>query len=364
MKKELTRKGKEQTVEQPIVAYKGFDRNMQCRGFQYEVGKTYKHEGRVMVCDAGFHSCEYPLDVLSYYQPSNSRFAVVHASGQISREKADGDTKIASSSISIKAEISPDYLVDYAAGWLLSHAGVDSYKKDYSDKNVLYFDGGVLTVAGSSNNQSRSVAANTYSDKSTINNGKESLAVSTKFRTAAINMGSESVAAATGRYALASSTGGYSITAVTNFGAAATNKGNCSASVSTGSCSAASNRGGYSVAVSIGNSSIATNTGESSVAVSAGWRSLATSTGNQSTAVSTNNYSAAEVTGTDSVAVSLGISGRARAPAGGAIVLCYRRLMGEVLHIRASKVGENGIKPDTWYTLNERGEFVEDCGDE
>ena len=64
------------------------------------------------------------------------------------------------------------------------------------------------------------------------------------------------------------------------------------------------------------------------------------------------------------MAVSLGISGRARAPAGGAIVLCYRRLMEEVLHIRVSKVGENGIKPDTWYVLNVRGEFVEDCDEQ
>ena len=72
----------------------------------------------------------------------------------------------------------------------------------------------------------------------------------------------------------------------------------------------------------------------------------------------------AEVTSTGSVAVALGIKGRARASAGGAIVLCYRQDNGVLIHIRASKIGENGIKPDTWYVLNERGEFVEDCDDE
>ncbi|EAR0448366.1 hypothetical protein EA552_20405, partial [Salmonella enterica subsp. enterica serovar Minnesota] len=69
--------------------------------------------------------------------------------------------------------------------------------------------------------------------------------------------------------------------------------------------------------------------------------------------------SAAEVSGSQSVAASLGIEGKARASEGGAIVLCYRDEDGELIHIRASKVGENGIMPDGWYQLDEDGEFVE-----
>ncbi|EAR9440865.1 DUF7666 domain-containing protein, partial [Salmonella enterica subsp. diarizonae serovar 21:z10:e,n,x,z15] len=69
--------------------------------------------------------------------------------------------------------------------------------------------------------------------------------------------------------------------------------------------------------------------------------------------------SAAEVSGSQSVAASLGIEGKARASEGGAIVLCYRDKNGELIHIRASKVGENGIMPNTWYQLNEDDEFVE-----
>ncbi|EAW1476345.1 hypothetical protein CJ750_14775, partial [Salmonella enterica subsp. enterica] len=71
------------------------------------------------------------------------------------------------------------------------------------------------------------------------------------------------------------------------------------------------------------------------------------------------NWSAAEVSGSQSVAASLGIEGKARASEGGAIVLCYRDEDGELIHIRASKVGKNGIMPDTWYQLDEDGEFVE-----
>ncbi|EDS6647950.1 hypothetical protein S510_000895, partial [Salmonella enterica subsp. arizonae] len=71
------------------------------------------------------------------------------------------------------------------------------------------------------------------------------------------------------------------------------------------------------------------------------------------------NWSAAEVSGSQSVAASLGIEGKARASEGGSIVLCYRDEDGELIHIRASKVGENGVMPDTWYQLDEDGEFVE-----
>ncbi|MCD2987692.1 hypothetical protein K4W66_00080, partial [Pseudomonas aeruginosa] len=90
-----------------------------------------------------------------------------------------------------------------------------------------------------------------------------------------------------------------------------------------------------------------------------GYQSAASNTGNRSAASNTGYQSAAEVSGQESVAASLGIEGRARASAGSAIVLCHRDDEGHLIHIRASKVGENGVKPDTWYQLSAEGEFVE-----
>ncbi|EGE9147586.1 hypothetical protein IBL18_004855, partial [Salmonella enterica] len=103
----------------------------------------------------------------------------------------------------------------------------------------------------------------------------------------------------------------------------------------------------------------ATNTGDQSAATNTGDQSAATNTGNWSAATNTGNWSAAEVSGSQSVAAAFGIEGKARASEGAAIVLCYRDEDGELIHIRASKVGENGIMPDTWYQLDEDGEFVE-----
>ncbi|EBG5824281.1 hypothetical protein FI245_05805, partial [Salmonella enterica subsp. enterica] len=114
-----------------------------------------------------------------------------------------------------------------------------------------------------------------------------------------------------------------------------------------------------SAATNTGNRSSATNTGDWSSATNTGDRSAATNTGDCSAATNTGDLSAAEVSGSQSVAASLGIKGKSRASEGGAIVLCYRDKNGELIHIRASKVGENGIMPNTWYQLNEDGEFVE-----
>ncbi|ECP2996526.1 hypothetical protein FZG42_22510, partial [Salmonella enterica] len=100
-------------------------------------------------------------------------------------------------------------------------------------------------------------------------------------------------------------------------------------------------------------------TGYQSAATNTGYQSAATNTGNQSAATNTGYRSAAEVSGSQSVAASIGIEGKARASKNGAIVLCYRDEDGVLIHIRASKVGENGIMPDTWYQLDEDGEFVE-----
>ncbi|ORE57048.1 DUF7666 domain-containing protein [Pseudomonas aeruginosa] len=244
---------KKAASEEVVTAYKGFKQDLTCRGYQFEIGGTYKHEGEVEACASGFHSCEYPLDVFGYYAPGESRFAIVKASGQLSRH--DDDSKIASATLVVEAEISMPTMISRALDWIMSKV----------DKSVEQ------TVVGET-------ASNT----------------------------------------------GYQ--------------------------SAASNTGDYSAASNTGNRSAASNTGN---------RSAASNTGYQSAASNTGDYSAAEVSGKESVAASLGIEGRASASAGSAIVLCHRDDEGRLIHIRASKVGENGVEPDTWYQLNAEGEFVE-----
>lgn len=213
----MTRKKKTEAAEEIVTAYKGFNQDLTCRGYQFEIGGTYRHEGEVEACSSGFHSCEYPIDVFGYYAPGQSRFAVVKASGQLSRHH--DDSKIASATLVVEAEISMPTMISRAIDWIMGRL----------DRSIEQ------TVVGGT----------------------------------------------------------------------------------------------------------------------------ASNTGYQSAASNTGDYSAAEVSGQESIAASLGIEGRARASAGGAIVLCHRDDEGRLIHVRASKVGENGVEPNTWYQLNADGEFVE-----
>ncbi|MFA1416139.1 DUF7666 domain-containing protein [Haemophilus influenzae] len=275
-----------------IIAYKGFKQDWTCRGYQYEVGKTYEHKGNVKACESGFHACEYPLDVLSYYSPAVSKFAVVKMSGETSKDS--DDTKIASAKITIETEINLPEMIKKAVEWIKGKVDWDAAKVS--------------------------------------NTGDQSAATNTGDRSAATNTGDQS---------------------------AATNTGDRSAATNTGDRSAATNTGDQSAATNTGYRSAATNTGYRSAATNTGYRSAATNTGYRSAATNTGDQSVAEVSGKQSIAVALGWQSKAKASINGAIVCVYRNHDGELIHIKASKVGENNIKADTWYTLDEFGEFVE-----
>ncbi|HIC4455410.1 TPA: DUF7666 domain-containing protein [Salmonella enterica subsp. enterica serovar Schwarzengrund] len=293
-----------------IVTFKGFNKDLKCRDFQFEIGKTFHHDGKVGACSSGFHACECPFDVFSYYSPADSRFAETISFGITDREEY-GDTKIASASITIKAELTLPQFIQRGIEWIWS-------KIDKSlEQQIMCGDW--------------SAATNTGDWSAATNTGNRSAATNTGSCSAATNTGNRSAATNTGNRSAATNTGSWS---------AATNTGSCSAATNTGSCSAATNTGDWSAATNTGNRSAATNTGSCSAATNTG------------------DWSAAEVSGSQSVAAAFGIEGKARASEGGAIVLCYRDEDGELIHIRASKVGENGIMPNTWYQLNEDGEFV------
>ena len=236
--------GDEQTTE--IVAYKGFDADLKCRGFQYAIGQTYEHEGKVEACGSGFHACEHPLNVFEYYPPAGSRFAVVRMSGEISREPG-GDTKLASAKITIDAEIGIPTLVQRAIKWVIARC----------------------TPEGE---------------------------------------------AATGDQ---------------------------------GAASATSTQGAASA------------TGDQGAASATGDQGAASATGYQGAASATGNQGAASATGKASVALAAGFEGKARGADGCALFLVNRDNDGGIRRVFAGKVGENGVKPDTWYLLDDDGNLVE-----
>ena len=111
-----------------ITSYKGFDKNMKCRGFQYEVGKEYEMDGEVKCCNQGFHACKSPMEVWDYYDMLDSRYAEVEQSGKIDAGK--NSTKVCSSRIKIKAELKLADIINIGVEWLKDITSPSKVKAD------------------------------------------------------------------------------------------------------------------------------------------------------------------------------------------------------------------------------------------
>ena len=143
-------------MNKPIKSYKAFDKNMKCRGFQYEVGKEYDMNGDIQCCKRGFHACESPMEVWDYYGMLTSRFAEVEQSGKISTG-ADS-TKICSSHIKIKAELKLADIINIGVEWLKDLTAPSKVKADGAELN----DNGVRGAKIGSSSYSAQIGSSGY----------------------------------------------------------------------------------------------------------------------------------------------------------------------------------------------------------
>ena len=171
----------------PILAYKAFNKDWTCRDFQYEMGKTFKYDGNVKACNSGFHACEYPLDIFNYYNPCTSKFALVEASGSISKE--DSDSKIASEILELKRELSVTDLVKAAIDYTVSR-----------------------TVEGGSDHTTgyRAASSATGDQAASSATGDQAASSATGYRAASSATGDQAASSATGDRAASLTTGNYS----------------------------------------------------------------------------------------------------------------------------------------------------------
>lgn len=150
------------SMSEKIIAYKAMDKNMQCRGKQYEVGKTY-HEDKADYCNAGMHACENPLDVLYYYPLRDSpRFFEVECGGNVDKSEEDG--KLACTELTVKGEVN-------FAGPV--RATVNAVFNRVKGKEP--FSSGDYSTAGSSGYSSTAAATGAYCRAKA--DGKDSIAV-------------------------------------------------------------------------------------------------------------------------------------------------------------------------------------------
>jgi hypothetical protein len=116
-----------------IKSYKGFDKNLKCRDFQYEIGKEYEMDEEIKVCSRGFHACESPFEVFDHYSMIGSRFCEVEQDGNISKE--DRGTKICSSKIKIKAELKLADMINLGVEWLKEITSPEKIKTSIKDNS-------------------------------------------------------------------------------------------------------------------------------------------------------------------------------------------------------------------------------------
>ena len=177
-----------------MKCYKGFDKDLRCKDFQYEVGKEYETE-RAEICEEGFHACEFPLDVLWYYNPADSRFCEVELDAN---EQTHDDSKRVGKKIKIDAEIGLSGLVKAGVKFILEKADFENAK-----------------------------ATNTGNWSAATNTGDCSAATNTGNRSAATNTGDCSAATNTGDCSAATVEGKESIAIVTGNGSKASGKRGC-----------------------------------------------------------------------------------------------------------------------------------------
>ncbi|WP_199659148.1 hypothetical protein [Parabacteroides sp. AF48-14] len=142
-----------------IKGYKGFDKELKCRNFQYKTNDVFEEEGEIKACSKGFHFCENPLDVFNYYPPSDSRYCEVDGDGKI--DKDNNDSKVACSKLHIHTEIGLKGIISAGVKFILDKVDWNNCK----ETNTGYL----------------SAATNTGDRSAAIVEGKDSIAIITGY---------------------------------------------------------------------------------------------------------------------------------------------------------------------------------------
>lgn len=301
-------------MDETIKSYKAFDENMQCRGFQYEVGKEYDMDGDIQCCKRGFHACKSPFEVWNYYDMLTSRFAEVEQSGKISTK--DGTTKVCSSHIKIKAELKLADIINIGVEWLKELTSSSKIKDDDGfDKKQISLSGSCAKI-GLSRDYTLIGSSGSYAKIG--------------------SSGSSAIIGSTGAHTLIGSSGIYA-----KIGSS----------------------GDYALIGSSGDSAKIGSSGDSAKIGSSGDSAKIGSSGSSAKIGSSGDYAKIDSTGENAVIMCAGRDSIAKAKIGSWITFaewgwvdnkCYQ----VPVCVKTERVDGIRIKPDTWYELK-NGEFVE-----
>ena len=204
-----------------MKVYKGTDKDMKCRGFQYKLGEAAVFDGEPHLCRAGLHACEQPIDVLNHYAPNESRYFEADAE-EVTDERALNDSKIVAKKMTLKAEIGVPGLVKAQIEYI---------------KNQIGFEDAIKRANAEKENHAT---------------GYQGAASATGYQGAASATGNRGAASATGYRGAASATGNRGAASATGYQGAASATGDLGAASATGDLGAASATGKAGVALAAG----------------------------------------------------------------------------------------------------------------
>ena len=377
--------------EKVIKSYKGFDKDMKCRGFQYEVGKEYEMDGEIKCCNRGFHACKSPLEVWDYYDMLNSRFAEVEQSSNIDEE--ENSTKVCSSRIKIKAELKLADIINIGVEWLKDITSPSNVKaggvlNDNGNRKKQIGSSGDYAKIGSSG-YSAQIGSSGYSaqigssgDSAKIGSSGYSAQIGSSGYSAKIGssgdsakIGSSGYSAqigSSGYYAQIGSSGDSAKIGSSGYSAQIGSSG-YSAQIGSSGDSAKIGSSGYSAQIGssgdyaqIGSSGDYAKIGSSGYSAqigSSGDSAKIGSSGYSAQIGSSGDYAQIDSTGEDSVIMCAGNKSKAKAKIGSWITLAEWEWSDDKnryvpVCVKTEYVDGENIKADTWYQLK-NGKFVE-----
>ena len=332
--------------ENVITSYKGFDKNMKCRGFQYEVGKEYEMDGEIKCCNRGFHACKSPMEVWDYYDMLDSRYAEVEQSGKI--DAGENSTKVCSSRIKIKAELKLADIINIGVEWLKditspSKVKADGVLNDNGDRRKQIGSSGDSAKIGSSGDYAQ-IGSSGYSAK--IGSSGYSAKIGSSGYSAQIGSSGDSAQIGSSGYSAKIGSSGYSAQIGSSGDYAKIGSSGYSAKIGSSGYSAQIGSSGYSAQIG-----------------SSGDYAKIGSSGDYAQIGSSGDYAKIGSTGEDSVIMCAGNSSIAKAKVGSWITLAEWKWSDEKKRdvpvcVKTEYVDGDNIKADTWYQLKNR-KFVE-----
>jgi hypothetical protein len=308
-----------------IKGYKGFDKDFKCIGFQFEIGKEYKHDGDVSVCRSGFHFCENPLDVLNYYPLTDgNQFAEIESIGKVKTEK----DKSATDGLRIIAKLDLPMLIKASVDFIWNKA---SKKSIFKKGNAT---SGEYAHSATSGEYAHSATSGKYAHSATSGYGANSA-----------TSGNDAHSATSGNRANSATSG---------------NRAN-SATSGNGAHSATSGDDAHSATSGYGANSATSGDGANS-ATSGEYAHSATS-GNRANSATSGYGSHSSTSTSDSIACSIGRKSKAKASLGSWIVIAEWKEGSTYTDavpvcVLTAKVDGKKVKADTWYKVVNK-KFVE-----